>query len=225
MRAGHAELGRVFVHQVRERVLGTGDVFGQRDRRVVAGLDDHAVEQVLERHLRVHLQERGRAVGAGAALAPGMFADQHRVFEPDLAGGEFRRNDVAGHHLGDRGRLHAFVGIVLREDLAGGVIHQHPALGVERRWRRRGHVERPGCGARSRIRRRHFGGFRCGLFGRLRRRLRGLFVFVRSCRQRGSQCGKCEQCGKSRIMQTFHHQIRVFRLSIRPRRIGSSIIH
>ena len=69
MRAGHAELSGVLVHQLSERFFGTGRVLGERDRRVVARLDDHAVEQILQRHFAIELQKARRAVGAGAAAS------------------------------------------------------------------------------------------------------------------------------------------------------------
>ena len=134
----HAELLGVGIHQPGERLLGTGGVFGQRDRGIVAGLDDHAVQQILQRYLAVELEEAGGAVGAGAAAAPGVLADGDRIGHVDLAVGDLGRDDVVGHDLGDRRRFHAQVRFLAGENLAGRVIHQHPALAVDiRRWRHR----------------------------------------------------------------------------------------
>ena len=57
-----AEPLRVLIHQVDEHRLAAGDVLGERDGRVVAGLHDHALDQVLDAHHRADLDEHARAV-------------------------------------------------------------------------------------------------------------------------------------------------------------------
>ncbi len=131
MRAGHAELRGILIHQRRERLFGTCRVLGKRDRRIVAGLDDHAVEQILELHLAVDREETRRTVGARAATAPGVLADEHVVIEFDLAGRELGGDDVRGHHLRDRGWFDALhPRAALGQHLTAGVIHEHPAFRV-----------------------------------------------------------------------------------------------
>ena len=51
VRVVHAEPRGVLVHQVGEQRFRAGGVFGKRNRGIVAGLDDHAVQQFLQRHL------------------------------------------------------------------------------------------------------------------------------------------------------------------------------
>ena len=42
----------LLVHQLDELLLGAGDALGQHDAGVIAGLHDHAADQVLDPHLR-----------------------------------------------------------------------------------------------------------------------------------------------------------------------------
>ena len=51
MRMRQAKFLRLFVHQLDEAFLGPADRLGQHDRRVVAGLDDDAADQVLDLYL------------------------------------------------------------------------------------------------------------------------------------------------------------------------------
>ncbi|MPN03111.1 hypothetical protein SDC9_150334 [bioreactor metagenome] len=46
----HADLLGVGIHQLGERLLAAGDVFGQRDRGIVAGLHHHALFHLLQRY-------------------------------------------------------------------------------------------------------------------------------------------------------------------------------
>ena len=43
----HAELRGMLVHHLRKYAFAAGDVFGQCDTRVIAGLHDHAEQQIL----------------------------------------------------------------------------------------------------------------------------------------------------------------------------------
>ena len=49
--------------------------FGEHDAGVVGGLNDHAVQQVVDRDPAVDRREHGRAVRRRAALSPGVLAD------------------------------------------------------------------------------------------------------------------------------------------------------
>ncbi len=215
MRAGHAELLRVLVHERGEGLLGTGDVFGQRDRRVVARLDDHAVHQILERHFGVELEEAGRTVRARPTAAPGVFADVDLVLHLDLARGELGRDDIGSHHFGDRSRLDARVDIVAGEHLAAGVVHQHPALRVELRLRRHGHVERVRAGhRRGRLHRQVLRG---GVLGFLL----GLLVFLRLLLRlllpmfgaRLARCGDDQRRGNANTQCRFLEQLQILHFS------------
>src|SRR3546814_15943412 len=65
VRVVHAQARGVLVHQIGERRFAAGDVFGDRHRRVVAGLDDDAAQQIDQFHLRADADERSeeRRVG------------------------------------------------------------------------------------------------------------------------------------------------------------------
>ena len=60
---------RVVVHHLREGRLAAAHPLGERDGRIVAGLDDHALDQDLRRHLRAHLHEGARAFRLPGVLA------------------------------------------------------------------------------------------------------------------------------------------------------------
>ncbi len=76
-------LGRA-VHQRGKGFLAAGQVLGQRHGGVVAGLHDHALQQVFHRDLLADLDEHARARGA-----PGLFADGDHVGQLDMAGFQF----------------------------------------------------------------------------------------------------------------------------------------
>ncbi len=56
---------RLFISSAK-LVLGAADALGERDRRVVARLDDQPAQQVLDAHLAVDVEEHRRAVARGA---------------------------------------------------------------------------------------------------------------------------------------------------------------
>ena len=66
---------------IMSRELGfvAGDAFRERDAGVVAGLDDDAVQQVLDRDLAVDRREHARCARRRAALPPGVLADDEFV--------------------------------------------------------------------------------------------------------------------------------------------------
>ena len=122
MRMRHAEFGGALVHQRGEIVLGAGESLGQRDRRVVAGLDDEAAEQVLDAHLAVDVEEHRRPVRMGAAGAPGVFRHLKLVVEIQPAFLQFVKDDLGGQHLGGRRRRHRLVGVLFEQDRAALVV-------------------------------------------------------------------------------------------------------
>ena len=78
-RLGQADLARALGHLGAEVALVAGDAFGEHDAGVVGRLDDHAVQQVVDRHPAVERRKHGRAVRRRAALAPGVLADDEFV--------------------------------------------------------------------------------------------------------------------------------------------------
>ena len=117
------------VHQVREGLLAAGDMLGQRYAGIVAGLDDHAMQQVAHRDLAVDLDEHARA-----ARAPGLFAHSDHVAVADLPLLDFQGGDVGGHQLRQARRRQALVAIVFHQHVAAGGIHQQIGLGGQLRW-------------------------------------------------------------------------------------------
>ncbi|MOA20186.1 hypothetical protein D3C78_1406160 [compost metagenome] len=133
---GHAQVANGFVHHVGERVFAAGDVLGERNAGVVARLDDDAVQQVADSHLRADLDEHPRTAGT-----PGVFADGHRIVFADLATTDFQSRDVRGHQLGQAGRRQTLVTVVLDQHVAAAGIHEHIGLGGQLWWRRH-HLDR-----------------------------------------------------------------------------------
>jgi hypothetical protein len=126
---GHAEPSRVAVHQRREGRLVAGDVLGQRDAGIVAGLDDHPLEQRLDVDLLADLDEHPRALHAPRLLADGDLVGQRQV-----AGADLVQHRVDGHDLGDAGRLDRVVDALLGQHVAAVHVLQQPAAGTELRW-------------------------------------------------------------------------------------------
>ena len=119
----------MLVHELGEGRLVAGDMLRQGDAGVVAGLDDHALDQFLQGDLLADLGEHARAAGA-----PGRFADQDLVGEGDVTRGQFVEDHIGGQDLGQAGRVQAIIGTGLHQGLAAGVGHQQVALGREFRW-------------------------------------------------------------------------------------------
>ena len=126
----HAQFFGVLVHQVGEGRLAACHVLGQRDACVVAGLDDHPLQQHRNRHLAAQVDEGPRAAGP-----PCGFADGHRIFKPDALVLDVAEYRIGSHQLGDAGRIQSLVLLQSSELLPGGVIHQHVGFGTEGRWR------------------------------------------------------------------------------------------
>jgi hypothetical protein len=120
----HAQALRLTVHHLREVFLAAGDGFGQRDAGVVTGLDDHALDQVFGRHLRVDPDEH-----LGAAGAPGLFGNGQGLGEGDGLVADGREGQVGRHQLGQRGRFEAFIRLLGGQHLVGAHFQQQPGLG------------------------------------------------------------------------------------------------
>ena len=119
----HAEPLGVLVHERGEGVLGARDALGERDRRVVAALHDHALYQDLDRHARVEVE-----VGARTFRAPGALADRQLGVELDLAVLQRLEHDVCRHQLGDARGLDRVARTVAGERLPALLVDEHPGL-------------------------------------------------------------------------------------------------
>ena len=84
----HAELAGARGHLLGERLLGAGEPLGDHHAGVVAGGDDDAVDQRLDRDLGARLDEHARAahrLGAGADVEQGLGRDPARRAAPRRA--------------------------------------------------------------------------------------------------------------------------------------------
>src|SRR5471032_1008044 len=117
-RFGEADLARALSHLIGEISFIAGNPFGQHDAGIVAGLDDHAVQQVVDGNLAVDRREHGGAVRGRAALAPGILADGVFVGELDAAFLDFVEHVFGGHQLGETGREDELVGVALEQHAA-----------------------------------------------------------------------------------------------------------
>ncbi len=115
---GKADLARALGQLDAEIGFIAGDPFGQHDAGIVAGLDDHAVQQVVDGNLAVDRREHGGAVRGRAALAPGILAHDVFVGELDAAFFKFVEHVFGGHQLGEAGREDQLVGVALEQHAA-----------------------------------------------------------------------------------------------------------
>ena len=133
----HPQLPGLMIHVADEGILGPGHILGQGHRGIIAGLDDHALDQVFHSDLVANLDKHLRALHL-----PGLLADGNLVVEANVTVSQRLVHQVGRHQLGDAGRLHAHVGILLRQHLATLVVHQDIALDRQigrlgdRPWRR-----------------------------------------------------------------------------------------
>ncbi len=125
MRMGEPDIFGHLVHDARKGVLGAAYTFGQRNRRVIARLNDDRAQQIGDAHLRIEFGKHCRAAGGRPTRPPGVFGNEELVLHPEIAGFETVEDHGQGHQLGHGGRLDRVVGILLIEEGAGLVIHQH----------------------------------------------------------------------------------------------------
>ena len=138
--------------------LAARDELGERDRRVVAGLHDHPVHQLVDRHRAARLDEHPRAFGVPRG---GRHRDALR--RRDLALAQRGEHEIRGHELGERRRLAPLVG-VLRDDRRAAREIEEQIAKAPRSPARSAATAATGCGRRR--------GRRCGI-GRARRRRQG----------------------------------------------------
>ena len=135
MRARHADLQGVLIHQIDEHRLAPRDMLRERDRGVIARLHDHALDEILDADLRADFHEHARAV-----LIPGVRADAHLVVELDAAVLQRMEHGVCGHQLREARGFKPLILVGGRQHLAADVVHQEVAARLDlrrrRNWRR-----------------------------------------------------------------------------------------
>ena len=132
-RFGEADFARALSHLIGEIGFIAGQPFGQHDAGIVAGLDDHAVQQIVDGNLAVDRREHGGAVRGRAALAPGILA--HGVFVGELDAAFFKlvEHVFGGHQLGEAGREDELVGVALEQHAAVLGVDQDGVRRADRR--------------------------------------------------------------------------------------------
>ena len=123
-RAFHAQGLGLFIHQAHEVFQRTTHAFGQRHGRVVARLDDHALDQVVDGDLHLGVDEHARA-----GHLPGAFADREALLERDFLGAQRVKHQIAGHQLGQRGLLDRRIDVLRTQHLVGGDVDQQVVAG------------------------------------------------------------------------------------------------
>ena len=120
-RVRHAEALRLLVHLRDERLLAAPDQLGQRNRGVVARLDDQTVKQFVDGGRAGRIDEHPRAdrlVGIGR--------DRRACVQGELLVLDRIEGEIGGHQLGERRRLDPHVGVACGQQLTGGEIHEQP---------------------------------------------------------------------------------------------------
>ena len=113
---------RLGVHARDELRLAARDELGERDRRVVAGLHDHPVHQLVDRHRAARLDEHPRAFGV-----PCGGRHRHALRRRDLAFAQRGEHEIRGHELGERRGIAPLVGVLRDDRRAAREIEQHVA--------------------------------------------------------------------------------------------------
>ena len=92
-----------------------GDALGDDDGRVVAGIDEQALQQLVDLDTAASFREHAGAAGIRVALGGSVGGNREVVVELELARREQAEHDFGGQNLGCRGRRHAGVGILLEQ--------------------------------------------------------------------------------------------------------------
>lgn len=131
VRAGKPELLCRRIHHLHEGPLRARHRLRERHRRVVAGVDQQPVQQLIDGNLLARRNEHPRTAGA-----PGRHADRHRLVQLQRAVRDRLVGQVGCHQLGETGRRPPQRSGLLGQDRTGARVHQH--IGRLVRQRRRG---------------------------------------------------------------------------------------
>ena len=115
----------LLVHLLDKGRLAAGQAFGQHDAGVVAGLDDHAADQIGNLDAAAERHEHFRPAGA-----PGPFADRQFVIELGAALLQIVEDHIGRHQLRHRRGRNAFVGVLVEQNRAGLDLHDQGRAGL-----------------------------------------------------------------------------------------------
>src|SRR6185312_2076063 len=115
----------IFIHELNESLPRAAHPFSESYRGVVSRLHDHAFDEVDDRHLAAYLDE-----GARAACAPGVLADRDGVIELYASVLQRSEHDVRRYELGEAGRLHALIGVLLGDNIAALAVDHDVGAGI-----------------------------------------------------------------------------------------------
>ena len=110
-----AECTRPFGHARRKGAFRAGKPFGQHDRRIIAGDDHEAADQILDLDRAVQRGEHGRSMRRRTAVAPSVFADLEFIGQLDAARGQRFEHELGGHHLCRRRRRREIIGVFFEQ--------------------------------------------------------------------------------------------------------------
>ena len=133
----HAQALRLRVHARDEHVLGAAHRFRQRDRRIVARLHDHAMQQLVHGYRFLGLDEHARAF-----RLPRSFRHVHHLRGRDLLLSQRLEHQIGGHELGERRRLAPLPGVLHDQELMAREIGEEIGLRGDHRQRHRRRQDR-----------------------------------------------------------------------------------
>ncbi len=119
MAIAHPQQRRLLVHDVGKGSFAASHMLRQSDTGIVTRLDNHAAQQILHRHLGALANKHLRA-----AHLPGLDANIDEISRFQVAALDLRRDNIAGHHLGQAGRRQLLIGISLHQHRTGIGINQ-----------------------------------------------------------------------------------------------------
>ena len=126
-RVGHAHPASLFVHHRDKRGLTARYGLGQRHRRVVTRLDNHALDELIDRHRLAGLDKHARTT-----CFPGHLRNVGLLIKRDSLFLERIKGYIRRHDFSQRGGLDFHVGIGRGDNLTAGDIHRDPGFGCDR---------------------------------------------------------------------------------------------
>ncbi len=115
----HAQGLGLVVHELDEVLGRAADPLGQGHGGIVARLHDHALQEVIHRHLHLGVDEHARA-----RHLPRQDAHRQLLFQRDLLGTQRIEHQVAGHELGQGRLLHGGIDVLGGQHLPGCHVQQ-----------------------------------------------------------------------------------------------------